>query len=135
MRVDRVFTVLTFVGVPSGKLHQADIVRLSLIAVGRARAGLIPINSAPPTITGTARQTQTLTAADGTWTNRPASYAVQWQRCDNTGANCVAIARAAGQSYVVAAADIGATLRVSVTASNALGTSQPATSSVTPTVT
>jgi hypothetical protein len=118
-----------------GKLHQPDIVRLSRIVAGRARAGLIPINSAPPTIAGTAQQTQTLTAGDGAWTNSPASYAIQWQRCDNSGANCVAIAGATGQSYVVAPADIGTTLRVSVTASNALGTSQPATSSVTATVT
>ena len=51
----------------------------------------------------------------------PTGYAYEWRRCDPTGAGCVAIAGASGSSYTLAAADVGSTLRVAVTASNAAG--------------
>ena len=41
-----------------------------------------PVNSAAPTITGTAQQGQTLTEAHGTWTNSPTGFTYQWQQCD-----------------------------------------------------
>ena len=47
-------------------------------------------NSAPPTITGSAQQGQTLTEVHGSWTNSPTAFAYQWQQCDSSGANCVA---------------------------------------------
>jgi len=41
-----------------------------------------PVNTAPPTVTGTTQVGQTLTAAPGTWTGTPPiSYGYQWQRC------------------------------------------------------
>jgi hypothetical protein len=92
---------------------------------------LPPLNTANPTITGTLAQGQTLTEQHGTWTNAPTSYSYQWQRCDPTGANCIAISGAAGQTFALTAADAGYTLRVQETAANAGGSSAPATSDAT----
>src|SRR5207302_415257 len=91
----------------------------------------VPVNTAPPTITGTAQQGQTLTEAHGTWTNSPTSYAYQWQRCNSEAACRSAIAGATSQTYVLVAEDVGRTIRVQETASNAGGSSSPATSAQT----
>jgi hypothetical protein len=81
-----------------------------------------PVNTAPPTISGTAQDAQTLTASPGTWTGtQPIAYAYQWQRCDSNGANCAGIGGATAANYSVASADVGGTLVVVVTASNAGG--------------
>jgi hypothetical protein len=90
-----------------------------------------PVNSALPTITGTAALGQTLTEVHGTWTNSPISFSYQWEDCDASGANCAAISGATGQTYVVTAADETHTIRVIETASNGSGTSSPATSAQT----
>ena len=93
-----------------------------------------PANTAPPTISGTAQDGQTLTASPGTWTGtQPISYAYQWQRCDSSGANCAGITGATAATYTVLSADVGGTLAVLVTATNA-GGSVAATSSPTATV-
>ena len=80
-----------------------------------------PANTVLPTITGTARVGQTLSATTGNWTGSPTSFGFQWQRCDAAGNACVGIVGATAGAYVVAASDSGATLRVSVTATNAAG--------------
>jgi iron transport multicopper oxidase len=90
-----------------------------------------PANTAPPTITGTAQQGQTLTEHHGAWTNEPTGYKYQWLQCDSLGASCLAIAGAVGQTYVVAPADVGHTLAVQEIASNAGGQGGPASSSAT----
>jgi hypothetical protein len=83
-----------------------------------------PSNTGAPTISGTAQDAQTLTANAGTWSSSSSvTYAYQWQRCNSTGAACVAIAGATSQTYVVQTADVGNTLRVVVTATNADGAS------------
>ena len=51
----------------------------------------------------------------------PIDFSYQWQRCDSSGANCTGIAGASGQSYLLAPADVGATIRVVVTATNSAG--------------
>src|SRR5439155_516589 len=58
----------------------------------------------------------------------------QWSRCDSAGNGCVAISGATGQSYLLASADVGATMRVTVTASNSAG-SASGTSAATAVVT
>jgi hypothetical protein len=97
------------------------------LAAGVARGSTTaapPSNTASPTITGTVQQGQTLTAATGTWTgDAPITYTFQWQRCDAQGATCGAISGATSQTRVVEAGDVGGTLRVAVTATNAAGTS------------
>src|SRR5207302_8962753 len=61
----------------------------------------VPVNSSPPTITGTAQQGQTLTEHHGTWTNEPTSFAYQWLQCNTTGISCQPIANAKAQTYVL----------------------------------
>src|SRR5581483_8122848 len=79
-----------------------------------------PSNTSAPTISGTPVDGQTLTASPGTWSGtQPISYAYQWQRCNAGGTACVDLAGAQSSTYVVAPADVGGTLRVAVTASNA----------------
>ncbi len=90
-----------------------------------------PIDMAPPTISGTAQQGQTLTEAHGSWRNEPTSYAYKWQRCNSSGGECTAISGATSQTYVPVAADVGHTLRVQETASDAGGSSGPETSGAT----
>jgi hypothetical protein len=89
--------------------------------VAYARSAAAPQNTALPQISGTAKEGQTLTASNGTWSNAPTAYAYQWRRCASDGTACGDITAATKQTYTVVAADIGRTLRVVVTASNADG--------------
>ncbi len=99
---------------------------------GRAFVGVpLPTVSSAPSITGTAVKGQTLSGQHGTWSSAPTGYAYAWQRCDTAGNNCTAIAGAAGTSYTLAAADVGHTIRVRVTASNIVGAGAPALSPAT----
>lgn len=81
-----------------------------------------PVNSSPPTISGTPQQNQTLSATHGTWSGgQPQTYAYQWRRCDSTGGSCFDIGGATASTHVASADDVGHTLRVRVTARNSLG--------------
>ncbi|MFL5854727.1 MAG: hypothetical protein ACJ77G_19925 [Solirubrobacteraceae bacterium] len=82
-----------------------------------------PANTERPMILGSPTQAQTLTATKGSWTNDPTGFGYQWQRCDP---GCSNIPDAAGSSYTLAVADVGANVRVVVTASNARGSGQVA---------
>ena len=89
---------------------------------GGSASGTAPANSTPPTISGTAVEGQTLTANAGAWTgSTPISHDYQWRRCDSAGANCVDIAAATATTYTLTAADVGHTIRVRETATNAYG--------------
>ncbi|MDW8337587.1 MAG: hypothetical protein RMM28_00415 [Thermoleophilia bacterium] len=81
-----------------------------------------PLNVSPPTIAGAAAAGSTLTAAAGEWVGTtPITYSFRWLRCDPTGSRCVEIPRATGTSYLLAQEDVGATMRVRVTARNDAG--------------
>ena len=82
-----------------------------------------PAIVAAPTIGGSPVEGQTLTETRGMWTGAPTSYAQQWETCDAGGGGCLPIAGATTQTYVVAAADIGHTIRVNEQASNGEGPS------------
>ena len=60
-----------------------------------------PANQTSPSITGTTRDGETLTAAPGNWTGTPTiAYAYQWRRCDTAGASCADIAGATSAEQV-----------------------------------
>jgi hypothetical protein len=90
--------------------------------------GVVPPSPATsPTVTGTPKQGQTLTAGPGSWNGTlPLVYAYQWQRCGSSGTGCADVAGASGQTYALASADVGATMRVAVTASNSAGSATAA---------
>jgi hypothetical protein len=97
------------------------VVGLVVAVAGQAASSAAPVNTVPPTISGTPTVGQTLTASNGTWTNNPTSYAYQWLRCNGGGNKCASIANATQQTYTLVAADAGQTMRVRVTATNADG--------------
>lgn len=94
---------------------------LIALAITASAAAAPPANTQPPTISGTPRVGEVLTAQNGTWTNSPTAYQYQWQRCNAAGASCVNIAAATQRTYTVTTPDSGRTLRVRVTAVNADG--------------
>lgn len=90
-----------------------------------------PSSSKAPSISGTPRVGQTLTADPGNWIGQnPIRYAFQWQRCDEKGGSCASIIGATQKTYGLKNVDAGNTLRVSVTATDANGSS-PSTSAPT----
>src|SRR5579859_4484240 len=104
--------------------------RLLLVSLAIAAIGLIvaaaasaaaPQNTASPAISGNARDGQTLTASDGTWSNSPTSFSYQWQRCGSDGTGCGDITGGTSKTYAVVTGDVGHTLRVVVTGSNTDG--------------
>ncbi len=89
---------------------------------GDAASTVKPSNSAPPTISGTTTEGSTLTATSGSWDGTaPITYTYAWSRCDQTGGSCAQISGATASTYVLKNVDAGATLRVTVKASNADG--------------
>jgi hypothetical protein len=100
----------------------ASLLALAALAgSGRAAHEAVPVNTAPPAISGTATVGQTLTASNGTWSNAPTSFAYQWLRCNGGGNSCVSVANGTQQTYTLVGADAGHTMRVRVTATNADG--------------
>jgi hypothetical protein len=80
---------------------------------------LPPVNTAPPTIAGSAQEGQVLTLTRGQWSNSP-TISDQWERC--TGVACLPISGQTADTYTVTSADVGHTLEVSETATNSAGT-------------
>ena len=110
----------------------AALVAMAAI-VGRAEIGDAapqdaPRNEAAPVISGTPQEGSTLTTTDGRWAGTtPIRFAYSWRRCDANGDSCAAIGGATSKTYELKQPDVGNTLRVRVTATNADG-STPATS-------
>lgn len=75
----------------------------------------------PPAIAGDATVGSTLTADPGTWSDPAAALGLQWERCDATATTCTPIDGATGSTYTVTADDLGSTLELAVTATNAGG--------------
>ena len=99
--------------------------------MGSGGGGAVPVNTALPTVSGSAVQGQVLTATDGSWSGSPTSFRYQWQRCDSAGGACQPIANATIRTYLLTPSDVGWTVGVIVTATNGSGDSLPAASAVT----
>jgi uncharacterized repeat protein (TIGR01451 family) len=88
---------------------------------------LPPVNSGLPSVSGTMQMGQTAAAVNGTWSSYASvttSFAYQWQRCT---ASCNDIAGANQSTYAILdPGDVGAKLRVLVTATNNGGTTAAA---------
>ncbi|HEX6699979.1 MAG TPA: hypothetical protein VF101_04540 [Gaiellaceae bacterium] len=119
----------TLVGADAGHTMRVDVTAKNADGSATARsaptavvaaAGNPPRNTARPTISGTAKAGQVLTAENGSWTGNPTSFAYQWQQCDADVAICSNLS-ATGKTYTVNGADVGFRLRVLVTAKNAKG--------------
>jgi hypothetical protein len=81
-----------------------------------------PSATTAPTVAGTAGLGRQLTANIGVYSgDAPVKTAFTWQRCDATGGACRAITSARAITYFPTAADVGYTLRITVTATNGYG--------------
>ncbi len=77
-----------------------------------------------PSVAGTMTTGRQLTADVGTYSgDLPITKTFVWQRCDATGANCHVIANAKKVVYFPTVADVGYTMRLAVTVTNAYGKS------------
>ena len=79
-----------------------------------------PSDIVAPGISGAAIVGSTLTADPGSWSDPSAIFSFAWGRCDASGV-CVPIAGATSATYTLTSSDLGASIIVSVTASNAGG--------------
>jgi hypothetical protein len=110
----RSLSIVTLAGV--------SVLAASVLSAGAALKATAPHNTTPPAISGTPTQGQTLTSSTGTWNGTtPITYAYSWRRCDATGGSCAQISGATASTYALTNADVGATVRVRVTASNSAG--------------
>jgi hypothetical protein len=91
--------------------------------------GVVPANPnapaevSPPVISGQAVVGQTLTATTGTWKGtQPITFEFRWQSCDPSSGSCPNNGNT-GNTYTVAASDVGKRIRVKVLAKNSAGQS------------
>ena len=79
-------------------------------------AGIAPVNTVAPAVSGTATIGSTLTTSDGTWTGTPTpTFAYQWQKGTTN------IFGATSSTFVVTLSQAGSTIRCVVTATNVAG--------------
>lgn len=85
-------------------------------------AGLVPVATGAPSISGSAVQGQTVTCSPGSWLGSPSSYSYSWER------DAIAIAGQTVAEYTLTGSDVGQAVTCSVVAQNASGDSLPAVS-------
>jgi uncharacterized protein YukE len=91
-------------------------------------AGLLPVNTALPSISGLLQDGQLLSAVTGSWSgSEPISYSYQWQQCNAAGKACSNISGATGSTLSLVSGLIGSTLDVVVTATNSAGSTSATT--------
>ena len=105
-------------------------------AITACRTGVAPGPQAPfavtvPPVTTTQsqpghpspepQQGSVLSAGTGDWDFAPTSFSYQWSACSPTGGSCSAVPGAVQTAYTPTFADVGRTLRVTVSAGNLTG--------------
>ncbi len=100
------------------------------------KSGNAPAATALPTLGGSTQPGATLTATNGAWSGtQPLSFKYSWLRCNASGSSCgTVVGLASANTYKLTGADLGHTIRVEVTASNAVG-SKSSTSTQTAVIT
>ncbi len=92
-------------------------------------AGVPPINTVAPVVTGTTTLGTVLSCSQGTWTNKPGSYGFQWYRAGTP------IGGATAPIYTKTLSDVGQALSCLVTATTAgVSASQASSNSITPAI-
>lgn len=89
-----------------------------------------PRNTGMPSISGTAALGQTLQLSPGSWANAT-GVTDQWEDCNPAGNACVPVGGATGSTYALTASDVGNTIRVAESATNAGGLTGPVLSAPT----
>ncbi|MBK4719672.1 DUF4347 domain-containing protein, partial [Azospirillum sp. YIM DDC1] len=94
-----------------------------------------PVNSAVPSVSGTATVGNALSTTNGTWSDADGdgrSFSYQWYRADDSnGTNAASISGATSSSHTLTTSDAHKYLRVVVTANDGRGGTQTATSTYT----
>jgi hypothetical protein len=115
----------TYVGVTIRCVVTATNVTGSASANSASTAAVLPlapVNSVAPAVTGTAKNTYTLTASTGTWSGSP-TFTYQWQQGTTN------ISGATSSTYLLDDTYVGVTIRCVVTATNAGGSASANTAS------
>ena len=115
-------------GIIAGLAAAALLVFSIGAGTGSAAIAVAPANTELPTISGTPKVGQTLTASDGKWANAPTSFAYMWLRCQRNGNKCSTIPSATAKTYVLAAADEKQTIRVRLRRRTPTGQRRPSRS-------
>jgi hypothetical protein len=83
-----------------------------------------PVALTLPTVAGTLRAGETLTASPAAWTGTaPIAFVFQWQRCGPAGGGCADVPGATGAAYLLGEEDVDRTIRVRELATNLAGSS------------
>ncbi len=94
-----------------------------------------PTNTQLPVISpATPEQGSPASASTGKWTHEPTSYTYQWELCNATGGECASITGATSSKYTPTEANVGHTLRVTVTAKNGEGSAAVTSNATNPIV-
>ena len=91
---------------------------------GVAAEQAAPVNTSPPTVSGTAQVGQKLTGVKGEWSGSPKDYDLLWTRCDKDG-GAAPLSGAEQATYMLKGVDVGNTLRFKVEAVNGDGRCSP----------
>lgn len=115
LRVTGTRTVLLVTGT-----RTVDATTATIPPIPQAGQLFAPANATPPSVRGTARVGQSLSAATGTWVGTdPITYSYAWASCG--GSSCRQVAT--GPTYLVRATDLGRVILLGVTARNVAGAS------------
>jgi hypothetical protein len=100
---------------------------MDLMGWANSNTAVVPVppsSTAPPSITGTAANGETLTVVPGTWSGSPATITRQWERCRS--GTCSPIEGETETTYIAGEQDAAHTVRVVETAINDSGTASAA---------